>query len=279
MKNYTRHLAPFPRRFPLLPQIETIGYLPRKENCMKHSFRECNFSFILSGSGSYVLRGKRYTVTAPCVLLQWPGEPMDYGPPEGETWEELYLIYPGKYLPVLRKSNTFSPEDFPVRPFTRTARFENALEKVKTFTVSRNMRETDGDTGDLLCWDLVTSSFAPSGERFAEDRKLERIRRCLESNAAKDIHLEELAAELKMSVSTLRRYWMRFYGETTFGEYRDDIFLRKSCRMLVETRYAIKEIASHLGFDDIYYFSRKFRRLSGMTASAYREKHKVSDFI
>ena len=82
-----------------------------------------------------------------------------------------------------------------------------------------------------------------------------------------------------MSVSSLRRCWYGGAGNTTFREYRDEIFLQKSCRLLVESRDSVKEIASALGFNDIYYFSRKFHHLSGMTASAYRRKYCIPPLL
>lgn len=279
MKSGTKHLSPFARQFPVLPQIETIGYLPEKKDCINFSFDTCNFSFILSGGGTYLLRGKLYPVTAPAVLLQWPGEPMLYGPREGGSWEELYLIYPGSCQTALLNTNTFLPDTFPVRPFARTPRFESALARLKAFVASRRIQETDGDTGDLLCWELIASSFARPEERAAENVRLKRIREYLEKNLSKDIHLETLASELRMSVSSLRRCWYGGAGNTTFREYRDEIFLQKSCRLLVESRDSVKEIASALGFDDIYYFSRKFHHLSGMTASAYRRKYCIPPLV
>ena len=164
-------------------------------------------------------------------------------------------------------------------PVCENPRFESALARLKAFVASHRIQETDGDTGDLLCWELIASSFARPEERAAENVRLKRIREYLEKNLSKDIHLETLASELRMSVSSLRRCWYGGAGNTTFREYRDEIFLQKSCRLLVESRDSVKEIASALGFDDIYYFSRKFHHLSGMTASAYRRKYCIPPLL
>ncbi len=277
MKSSTRHLTPFARRFPLLPPVETIGYLPTKRDRVRQAFNSCNFSFVLSGFGNYVLHDRVFPVSAPAVLLQWPGEPMNYGPDADDTWEELYLIYPGDCRAMLEAANAFSPGTAPVRSFVRTAWFDAALERIKTFALAES-RETDGDIGDLLGWELITASFTPSGYRDPADRRLEMIRRYLERNSGRDIQLRRLAGELGMSVSTLRRYWRSFYGDTTFSAYRDEVFLRESCRLLIETGDPVKLIAERLGFDSVGYFSRKFRRAAGMTASDYRERHRVPDF-
>ena len=64
------HLSPYPRRFPLLQPVESIGFHPRKTERVVHVFQNCNFSFILAGRGTYVLRGVEHPVEAQCVMLQ-----------------------------------------------------------------------------------------------------------------------------------------------------------------------------------------------------------------
>lgn len=46
--------------------------------------------------------------------------------------------------------------------------------------------------------------------------------------------------------------------------------LREACRLLVYTRMPVQEVAWQLGFDDPAYFARRFRALTGQTATAYR---------
>lgn len=49
--------------------------------------------------------------------------------------------------------------------------------------------------------------------------------------------------------------------------------LEEACRLLVETRLKIGEIAAAAGFRDPLYFSRRFRLETGVTAAAYRRSH------
>jgi len=93
MDDFIMHLAPLPRRFPGGLPVQSVGYMSKKSQKVQNTFSSCNFSLILSGSGVYNFRGERIEVKAPCVITQWSGEPMDYGPLPGGTWEELYIIY------------------------------------------------------------------------------------------------------------------------------------------------------------------------------------------
>ncbi len=267
-----KHCAPLQRRFPLLPEVESIGYLRHKKDIVKYEFGTCNFSFILNGRGFYYENGVKKEIHAPCVLLQWPNEKMNYGPNEGETWEELYLIYPSKYMEALTNANVFFPNISPCRNFYRSSRFNSCFEKLIEIMLNKEPRPGMGITIDLLCWGLITASFThPSIE---EEVKLQIRKICdyLETHLAQDIHLDELAKTLNVSKSTLRRIWSKAYNSTTFRNYRDQYFLQRSCSLLIETDLSIKEISATLGFEDHYYFSRKFHILSGKTATAYRKE-------
>lgn len=46
--------------------------------------------------------------------------------------------------------------------------------------------------------------------------------------------------------------------------------------MLIQTNYSIKEIASQLGFADVNYFYRVFKKIVGMTATRYRITYTLS---
>lgn len=270
MSTAGKHLAPYPRRFPLLPAVESVGYIRHKTERVTHTFSGCNFSFILSGSGEYLLNGERIPVLAPCVLLQWPEEPMSYGPPPGGAWEELFLIYPGESRAVFQAANVFSPA---VRPFRRTAHFETVLEQWKALCLAREIPFASADAADRLGWELISASFADDGVEMPVDPAWEKLRKKLEGGA--EVRLDTLAAELGMSVSTLRRRWRDATGTEGIAAYREAAFLRDGCRMLVETSRSVKEIAAQLGFEDVSYFCRKFRRRMGCAPSEYRVLHRL----
>src|SRR6478735_4663307 len=90
----TKHWKPFTRRMPARFQLATMDLLKTKRHWIRYKFDSCNFSLILRGRGRYLRSGVWYPVVAPCVITQWPGEPLEYGPEAGEDWDEFYLIYP-----------------------------------------------------------------------------------------------------------------------------------------------------------------------------------------
>ena len=264
------HHLPHPRAFALLPSVETVGFMPGKTDWVRRTFATCNFSFILSGSGVYRLRGVEHRVAAPCVLLQWPGEPMDYGPDAGGSWSELFLIYPGSCETRLRRSGAFTPGE----PAVRTLSGEVAEDVARLEALARASR-LDPDAVDAACWALIVASYSPGGPVDADHRAVARCRDHLRRHLAGSFDAHAMAAAAGMSLSALRRHWVAEQGSATFREYRDQELLQRSCRLLVETSAPVKEIAGRLGFADVYYFSRRFHQLAGCTPTAYRRAHAV----
>lgn len=264
------HLAPYQRRFAMVPHVETIGFVPHKRDVVRRSFDTCNFSFILAGKGTYEFAGQVFKVNAPCVLLQWPGAPMRYGPDEADEWSELYLIYPGDHFKGLRASGVFDCGNPPVREIVGD--ISAAASQLERLSADKRI---NADLIDMACWNLIVSSFGSDVAVSQEQRVLFKCREYLRRNLAGSFKAAAMADAVGMSLSSLRRYWAKEHGHQTFGAYRDMLLLQDSCRLLVETSWPVKAIAGELGFSDAYYFSRRFHQLSGCTPTSYRRAHAV----
>ncbi|MES2152592.1 MAG: AraC family transcriptional regulator ligand-binding domain-containing protein [Pseudomonadota bacterium] len=82
--------------------------------------------------------------------------------------------------------------------------------------------------------------------------------------------LDELAQILNISTRTLDRYLSR--EGASFRDLSVTIRNERACELLVEGRQAISQIAYRLGYTDIANFSRSFKKLNGMSPSAYMER-------
>ncbi|MNV39748.1 HTH-type transcriptional activator Btr [compost metagenome] len=93
-----------------------------------------------------------------------------------------------------------------------------------------------------------------------------------------DEHLEEpltvemLANRSGWSHEHFSRSFMHYLGRTP----RETIIqrrLERACQLLLYEEWSIKEVAYHVGFNDENYFSRLFKAVKGITATAYRRKY------
>ena len=265
----SKHLMPLARRFNLAAPIASIGFLPRKTERVRTVFDSYNFSFILEGRGEYLLRGERHEVVAPCVIRQWPGEPMDYGP--DSWWYEVYFIYGPEQGDFFREKGLIRDGE----PMWRIA--EGAVIRRRAQELYELDLSGDGvaDRCDLLCESMIVESLiaaAPSVRPGVEEEKIRQVAADIRRNCAGEYDYPRLARECGMSLSTFRRLWLKHIGMPP-ARYRSNLLRQEACRMLVESNAAVKEIALSLGFDDPLYFSRWFHDRVGRTPTEYRRRN------
>lgn len=78
-----------------------------------------------------------------------------------------------------------------------------------------------------------------------------------------------LAAELRMSEVHFRRLFTRLYGVTP-SQYLTAQRIRQAKVLLMESDRSVAEIAELTGYRSAWYFSRAFRRETGMAPTEYR---------
>ena len=86
----------------------------------------------------------------------------------------------------------------------------------------------------------------------------------------KEISIESLAASLNMSMSSLLRHFRRQNGCSP-KEYLLKLRIRCACEMLLGGDFSISEIATRSGFEDSNYFSRQFRKSTGLSPREFRD--------
>lgn len=92
----------------------------------------------------------------------------------------------------------------------------------------------------------------------------------LERNYARNFTLEEMAEELKVSVSSICKTAKAKTGKTLKTLLMQKR-LHKAKKLLQTSGHNINEIAALVGIADYNYFSRLFRRIEGCSPSAFRK--------
>lgn len=266
-----RHWNPYPRRFPFPFPVASANFVPEKKNWIRRAFRTCNFSFILQGRGEFYRKGRYHAVEAPCVITQWPGEFVEYGPPPpDESWAELYLIYDGRLMKAFEKTGLIETKR-PVWPIQAVSTVHTLVTELHVLAHTTCPEDTV-DRVDRVCERLI---FESSLIRRADEhipQLAEDVASELRNDLRRPFNLEETARQYGMSVPTFRRRWAEF-SSLSPHRYLEQLRLREACRLLAETPQPIKEIAQTVGFDDEFYFSRRFQAAIKMAPRDYRKTH------
>lgn len=101
-----------------------------------------------------------------------------------------------------------------------------------------------------------------------------RITAYLESNLSRRLTLSDICRDNLVG----RSYLQKIFREKTGGgamEYFGTLKIRAAKRMVREGNHNFTEIAALLGYNSIHYFSRHFKKVTGMTPSEYASSVKV----
>jgi AraC family transcriptional regulator len=102
--------------------------------------------------------------------------------------------------------------------------------------------------------------------------RLRRVQEYVDANITADIDLQMLAATAGLSRFHFCRVFQRATGQTPH-EYVTQRRIEQAKRLMCETCGSLQEIAVQTGFSSPGQFSTAFRRLTGMSPSAWRNQH------
>ena len=92
------------------------------------------------------------------------------------------------------------------------------------------------------------------------------------SNYSKVITLEEIASISNLTITSFCRYF-KLMTKKTYYDFLTEIRISHACRFLIEDKFSIDQIADRCGFYNIPNFYRQFKKVAGVTPSAYKRKY------
>ncbi len=132
----------------------------------------------------------------------------------------------------------------------------------------------DVDTLDNLCYKLQETidvftecmfNYIPSKSNEITKKSI----RFISKNFSRPLSLEEVAGYVHLNPSYFSTLFKQSTG-SSFKEYLNMVRIEESKRLLADTDYSIIDIALATGFEDQSYFSKVFKKYTGLTPKQYR---------
>lgn len=229
------------------------------------------FALISAGSGSLSSSphiDRSHPVSAGDVLLLYPGVWHRFAPDPNIGWNENWIEVTGASLDSAMEEGLF-PVDRPIwRSGQRVEEIFQDIHRLARADALANQPALS-TLGLQLLAELCQSRCEPSRGR---SRLVERARRILMEAPQSAKLFEDIAAELGVSYSTLRRLFRDQTG-MSMKTYQDEVRVRRGCELLRSSDQSIKEIAGHLGYNSAFHFSAQFRKATGLPPSRWRQKN------
>jgi AraC-like DNA-binding protein len=251
-----------------------VGYYPRIRNkrteTVVHKSISAGICFSSADKFAEVIFGdKLYRCAFPCAFLEIPEIPTRVLT-RGE--HEIFFIsyYPECADTLAALGAEMTPEYWEIK--VSGVMRELLSEIIKT--AGNIYRKGAADHMDMLCasmfTEIIRSRLSKDDVRPDEERdSIQRVYRAINTRFREDIDLSSLAAENGMALRTLRRRWDKYYPVPM----KHFIMLKRideAKRLLELGQEPVRKIAELCGFASPYYFSRKFRGMTGVTPSHHR---------
>lgn len=98
----------------------------------------------------------------------------------------------------------------------------------------------------------------------------------VDADVSADLTLRTLAREVGVSAGYLSAVFKKEMGKT-LTEYVTEKRIRHACKLLTTTRLQIQTVAGHCGMMDVQYFSKTFKKATGLSPQAYRKERNESE--
>lgn len=247
----------------------------------RHDFFEV--LYLQRGSGYHVIDGNKYEIKPPCVFFMSPGQAHKLE--LSHDIEGYIFIFTADFY-LLNRSNQNSLIEF---PFFYTIHQDNpplflneesdiqffeALFRQGVTEISRS----EGYSVEMLrsVLDLILTTCAA---RYQVPENLlskgrgqilvKRFFHLVEENHQKNLSLSQYADMIGITPNHLTQTVKTLTGKTSSQIIKAKQLLEIK-RLLVHTNLSVSEIASQLNFEDQSYFTKFFRRETGLTPIQYR---------
>ncbi|WP_309070841.1 AraC family transcriptional regulator [Arthrobacter sp.] len=255
--------------------VTDAGFFPRAES---HGRRrpsgapETIVMLCVAGSGWVEVGGVRSQVEkgTAVVLPGNTGTPHAYGALAQNPWTIWWCHVRGTDVPEIIGEAGIS-EERPLIGLVAVDRLTAILDEIVT-DLERDQSPARLIATSGLAWRLLTLLAVDrrSPERGAP---LEQAMRFLEERIDGSIRVPDLAALVGVSSSQLSKL---FREATGGGVLAHHLALKMArARLLLDTTVlSVAQVGRAIGMDDQFYFSRQFRRVHGLSPTAYRAERK-----
>ena len=228
--------------------------------------------YVESGKGIFEMNGKSYEIGGGEIFFIVPNIMSYYCADKKDPWVYKWVGISGKRVKEIFEKAGLS-EKTPVARVGKNV--ENAVDKLLAAAKSGN----DPQLRLAACAYELLDELVKNNGYSGEDKNMGK--RYVESSIGyihryvyKKVTVEELAETVNVDRSYLTVLFKKYIGMSP-KQYILKTKMKTACEYLESTDYDVGQIAGSVGYDDLFVFSRAFKRTIGISPTEYRENIKV----
>ncbi len=251
-------------------------YPPNKEGhpqlfksvAVGRTLTEYQIIYITKGRGIFEANQMTRVVVPGSVIMVFPGVRHFYKPEYDVGWTEYWVGFKGPHADTLREQGFLSPK----KPLYEVG-LQNSLLTIygQIFDLVQNQQPLYQVRASSLVLTLIAEILAHerrTAQHTHSEQLVEKAKFFMEENIYHEVNLNGIGEMLGVSTSHLNAVFKSYTAMTPY-QYFISIKIRKAKELLESGAWNIKEVAFRLGFDDQYYFSRLFKKKTGISPSRW----------
>ncbi len=223
------------------------------------------FEYVVKGKGYIETPEKKYTVTEGDFYFLNKLRYHIYYPDSDDPYEKIFIVLKGKFVDFL-VSNHLSNDSV----YIKKCNMHNYMIHVINLLSQSDTINYDRLTVCVL--EIFQLAFPSPYHTVPSTSKIpEMIRNYIDLHIREKITLEDISNSLYISKSHIERAFKKEYGITPLV-YCTNQKIAQVASMLITTDYSLAQISQQLGFSDVKYMSKSFKRITGQTPLQYKRE-------
>ena len=221
--------------------------------------------YIVSGRGRYQCNGKTYAIEANQAFLIFPNDVTYYVADEVEPWTYIWIGFSGASCPELISQSGLSRDhcvltDLRIgRIFMEVRAEAENLQLVELFLTSK-------------LFELFSILGRPLLGKTPQQEYINRTIDYILFNYDRQISIEGIARTIGIERHYLSRLFQAKTGQTP-RDFLNQVRMSRAAQYLTQSEYSVQDAARSVGFQDVFTFSKAFKRFYGYAPSDYRKSH------
>ncbi len=227
---------------------------------------EFQFLYITKGEGIFRTQKGETKLHEGSFVIIVPGYWHWYRPDKETGWIEFWIGFDGDYPRMLREHGFLGPEPQVLDIGTHetiVSHFNRIIDGVEN--ERPGYQQIVASLIPLIYAEVSSYSSRPEIEARGKDL-FERIKFIFEANLHGTLDMESLAAELNLNYASLREDFKSYTGLSPY-QYFLQMKINRAKELLLDGGLSVKEISYKLSFENPYYFSRLFKKKTGVAPS------------
>ena len=267
--------------FKLKPRLVYAGYLDKTVGWSErdHWHNYCEILFVSEGKGTITVEGETKAVRAGDFIVYNAGVTHEEQSDDAEPLELRFMALDRLQITNLPKNHLLPPG------YSQVYSTERYYDIIHNY-FQRMIHELDAknefyaEIAQNMARNLVMYLIRLINEQQEDTKDLlhgnKNIQMALEyirENYRRELALEEIAARCYLNKYYFSHLFTRLQGMSV-GKYIQRLRVTEAARLLRESDRSVSEISAEVGFNNMSYFCRAFKKEMNMTPLQYRKKEK-----